>query len=427
MTTVEPVGDERGCSCDDYRASRRAFIGSMLGVTAGAVGVTMFGDTFRQVALAGTKNTNVLVVLSMRGGADSLSIVVPHADPGYYQARPTIAVPRDRLVAADAGFGLHPALSPLTRMWREEKMAAVVATGMAVPNRSHFAAMEALEDADPGSSERRGWINRMIGLDAEQRPFEGVVLGTGVVPTSMWGSASVLSARRVDRLELPGSADAALRTRKKRSLHQVWDHAGGPLGRGARTALDTVDTLARIAERPYTPAPGARYPQGSLGDTLKDTARLIKGRLGVEVVAIDHGGWDMHNGLAPVDATGPATMNGMLTKLAQALSAFFTDLGAASARVTLVTITEFGRRIAENGSAGLDHGWATAMLVMGAGVRGGYHGRWPGLSQEALVDGDLAVTTDYRSVLAEVLRSRFNASTSRVFPGFQPEAVGVMR
>jgi uncharacterized protein (DUF1501 family) len=387
----------------------------------------MFGDTFRQVALADTPETNVLVVLSMRGGADSLSIVVPHADPGYYVARPNIAVPADRLILGDASFGLHPALAPLQGLWREQRMAAVVATGMAVPNRSHFAAMEALEDADPGSSERRGWINRMIGLNSGARPFEGVVLGTALVPTSMWGPAQVMAARKVDRMRLPGNPQPEVLRRKKRSLHQVWDGVGGALGRGARTALETADTLERITGRPYTPAPGVHYPLGSLGEAFKDTARLIKARLGVQVVAIDHGGWDMHNALGTVDSPGQASMTGMLTELAHAVKAFFSDLGGGADRVTVVTVTEFGRRVVENGSAGLDHGWANAMLVLGAGVRGGYHGRWPGLSPSALVDGDLAVTTDYRSVLSEVLRSRFNLSTAGVFPGFQPETVGVMR
>jgi uncharacterized protein (DUF1501 family) len=425
MTTSEMAGSN--CGCEEYGSSRRAFLASMLGATAGTVGVTMFGDTFRQVALAGGRNSNVLVVLSMRGGADSLSIVVPHAERGYYSSRPGIAVPRDRLFARDATFGLHPALRPLAGMWASGRMAAVVATGLAVPNRSHFAAIEAVEDADPGSSARRGWINRMVGLDAERRPQEAVALGTGVVPASMWGPTPTLAARKVDSIDLAGAANPDQRRRKKRSLAQTWSGVGGPLGDGARTTLRTIDTMAGVANRPYRPAHGARYPDRGLGAALKDTARLIKARLGVEVVTIDFGGWDMHTRLASVDSTNGKTMTTMLTELAQALSAFFTDLGAHANRVTVVTITEFGRRLVENGSAGLDHGWASAMLLLGGGVRGGrYYGKWPGLTASALVDGDLAVTTDYRNVLTEVIRSRFNADTSRVFPGFIHRPVGAM-
>jgi uncharacterized protein (DUF1501 family) len=218
-----------------------------------------------------------------------------------------------------------------------------------------------------------------------------------------------------------------MRRRKKRSLSQVWAPLTGPLATGVRTTLETVETMSGVAQTPYKPANGAAYPEGDLGAAIKDTARLIKARLGVEVVTIDHGGWDMHNFLGPVSATSRFTMTGMLTELARALSAFFTDLGPLASKVTVVTITEFGRRLAENGAQGLDHGWATGMLLLGGGVRGGqYYGRWPGLTDAALVDGDLAVTTDYRSVLAEVLRSRFNVSTSQVFPNFSPETVGVM-
>ena len=427
MNQPDSSSSPDNCSCSDYRASRRAFLKGLTGATVGTVGLTMFGDTFRQVAYGGTAGGNVLVVLSLRGGADSLSIVVPHGEDAYYAARPGIAIPRASLVAADSTFGLHPALGPLGDMWRGSQMAAVVATGLRVPNRSHFAATEAVEDADPGSEARRGWINRMIGLDTEDRPQEAVSLGGGPMPTSMWGPVATLAARRVDDLDLPGIVSPDRRRRKMRSLHQVWDGVNTSLGTGARTSLRTATTMAELAATPYTPRAGSAYPGGKLSDALKDTARLVKADLGVEVVSIDHGSWDMHNNVGAVGSLGSATMHGMLNELATSLRAFFTDLGAVAGRVTLVTITEFGRRVAENGNGGLDHGWANAMLLLGAGVNGGkYHGAWPGLGSADLVDGDLAVRTDYRSVLTEVLRSRFDVATSKVFPGFVPEAVGAM-
>ncbi len=159
---------------------------------------------------------------------------------------------------------------------------------------------------------------------------------------------------------------------------------------------------------------------------MRDTAQLIKAKVGIEVVTLDHGSWDMHSKVGPLDAPAPASMNGMVTTMAKGLAAFFADLGVDGDRVTLVTLTEFGRRVRENGTRGLDHGWANSTLVMGAGVQGGqYYGTWPWLDN--LVDGDLRVTTNYRSVLSEIVTSRFGVSTSAVFPNFQPETVGVMR
>jgi uncharacterized protein (DUF1501 family) len=160
---------------------------------------------------------------------------------------------------------------------------------------------------------------------------------------------------------------------------------------------------------------------------LTEAARLVKADLGARAITVDYGSWDMHSHMGTVDAADPDSMQTMVTGLAQALHAFFTDLGTAAARVTVVTLTEFGRRVAENGSKGLDHGWANTMLVAGAGVRGGrVYGTWPGLDAAHLNEGDLAVTTDYRSVLTEVLTRRFGVSVAKVFPGFTPEAVGVM-
>lgn len=418
------------CSCEDYGASRRSFLKGLAAAAGGAVTVTAFGDTFRQVAYAGTTDNNVLVVLSLRGGADSLSIVVPHGERAYNLARPRIAVPQGALLdgTANSMFGLHPALAPVGQMWKGGRMAAVVATGLPVANRSHFAAMEEVEDADPGSSARSGWINRLVGLDTDSRAQEAVSLGSAMVPGALWGNAPVLAVNRVKHLDLPGPSDPEKLKLRRRSLDQLWGHVRTPLGAGARNTLVTTTSLGKVANQQYKPAPGAKYPQGPLGTAMMDTAQLIKANVGAEVITLDHGSWDMHRHVGEVGNKQPGTMSGMLGELAQAIAALFEDLGDAGSRVTLVTITEFGRRISENGSGGLDHGWGNAMLLFGAGVRGGqYYGKWPGLGPNDLVEGDLKVTTDYRSVLWEVLQSRFNPSMSKVFPGFQPaQSVGVM-
>ncbi|MBA2558659.1 MAG: DUF1501 domain-containing protein [Propionibacteriales bacterium] len=416
---------DQACSCPDYRSTRRNFLRNVSLASGGTVAATMFGDTFRQTAYGAT-NANVVVVLSLRGGADFLSMVVPHGDSAYYRARPHIAVPRSSLICADNDFGLHPAFAPLKSMWTSNQMGVVLATGLPVPNRSHFDAIEEIEDAAPGSELRSGWINRLIGLQPGLSPLEGVSVGSGLLPTSMVGPQATLAATSTDAIDLSGGSTPKAQRARRRALSQVWAKSQSPLGLGARSTLSTTAALRSTLSHGYTPANGAKYPTSSLGDALSDTARLVKASVGVEVVTLDFGGWDMHSDLGTLES-GSLSMNGMVTGLAKALAAFFQDLGSTGSRVTLVTVTEFGRRVAENGARGLDHGWANSTLVLGGGVRGGrYHGRWPGLSDAQLGDGDLAVTTDYRSVLSEILDRRFGVSTSTVFPDFRPEPVGVM-
>ena len=422
---TDTVTDET-CSCPDYTASRRSFLRNAAALSAGAVATTMFGDAFRQASYGAT-NGNVLVVLSLRGGADGLSIVVPHGDPAYTIARPNIALPTASLLQRDAMFGLHPGFKPLEPMWRSGQFAAVHATGLPQPNRSHFSAIEEIEDADLGSEARTGWINRLIGLDTGRSPLEAVSVGSALLPRSMYGDQPTLATDESDNISLSGGSDPEFMRRRRQALSQVWQGETGPLAGGARSALSTSAKLAPTLRQAYRPANGARYPETFLSHALKDTARLIKAQVGVQVVAIDYGTWDMHTHVGTLASVNGGSMNGMVTNLAQALAAFFADLGTVGSRVTLVTLTEFGRRVQENGSRGLDHGWANATLVLGGGVKGGrYHGRWPGLGSGTLIDGDLAVTTDYRSVLAEILTRRLNASVSSVFPGFTPEPVGVI-
>src|SRR5919107_4987196 len=206
--------------------SRRRFLKGMAVTSAAAVSTTMFGDAVRQASFAATTGGNVLVVISLRGGIDGLGMVVPHGDPSYYTARPTISVPRESLVAQDAMFGLHPKMKPLEWLFTGGELAAVHAVGLPVPNRSHFAAMEEIEDADPASSARRGWVNRMIGLSATEDPSEAIYLGSSIIPTSMSGSAPVLGTASLDQLTLVGAENADVwATRRRDQLAQMW--AGG--------------------------------------------------------------------------------------------------------------------------------------------------------------------------------------------------------
>jgi uncharacterized protein (DUF1501 family) len=344
---------------------------------------------------------------------------VPHADPVYYSARPGIAVPADRLLVRDGMFGLHPALAPLVPLWDAGRLAAVHATGLPAPNRSHFSAMEEVEDADPGSDVRSGWLNRLIGTDATRSPLQGFNVGGGVVPTSLYGDQPVMSADGVESVRIPGDDKWDTTKGRRRSLHTLWDRQTGPLGNAMRSTFGALDDFAPAREAARHED---RYPDTDLGRALSEVARVIRGDVGVEVITVDQGDWDMHSDLGRPDRGWLADN---ARDLARSLAAFLGDLGDQASKVTVVTISEFGRRVVENASNGLDHGYGNVMLVAGAGVKGRkYYGTWPGLT--AGDDADLLVTTDYRSVLAEIVSTRFGASTAAVFPRFTPESVGVM-
>ncbi|HSJ21822.1 MAG TPA: DUF1501 domain-containing protein [Nocardioidaceae bacterium] len=419
--------------CADYEKaanlSRRRFLQGVAATGAGAVATTMFGDALRQTAFGATGGGNVLVVISLRGGVDGLGMVVPHGDPGYYAARPRIGVSRASLVAQDSFFGLHPSMRPLAWLYDSGELAAVHAVGMERPNRSHFLAMEEIEDADPGSSTRRGWVNRMIALDKVTSPTEAVHVNGTVVPTMLTGPAPTLAATKLDGLALAGAVNG-WEARRRAQLSTVWGKAPGPLGVAGRAALTVSRRLAPVVSQTYNPHNGvvypASWPAAPLAAALKDTAQLIRADVGAEIISVDHGSWDMHS---EYGGESSGQMQAMVTAFAQSVDAFMRDLGPSlRARVTLVTISEFGRRVAENGNRGLDHGWGNMMLLIGGGVRGGaYYGRWPWLRAATMEDGDLAVTTDYRNVLGEVITRRFpDRSIGKVFPGLSYAPLGVM-
>lgn len=424
--------------CQDFtqvEMSRRNML-STLGVAGAAAATTsVFGDTVRTAAFGATRAPNVLVVISLRGGVDGLGMVVPHGDSGYYSARPTIGVPRKSLLATDAMFGLHPSMKPLAEFFTSKELAAVVATGMPAPNRSHFSAMEAIEDADPLSAQRRGWVNRMSGLTAGNDPLNSVHLAESTVPTALVGPTAAMSTVRLERVVLPGgdpvNDSSEWARRRARQLRTTWAGDRRGLGEGTRSALKVSSRLAKTISAGYQTRNGAKYPNTkpahNLAAALQDTVQLIRADVGTEVISIDYGSWDLHADYGTLQA---GQMTPLIDGFARALAAFLTDLGPQlRKRVTVVTLSEFGRRVNENGNRGLDHGWGNMMLVAGGGVRGGaYHGRWPGLGSGKLVDGDLAVTTDYRDVLGEIVASRFpKRPVSKVFPGHTYRPIGVMR
>lgn len=425
MTDTTPSSPAAGDTCcGDFRSSRRRVLAGMGAVAGAAVTSSMIGGAFREVAYGATLgNPNVLVVLSLRGGADGLSLVVPHADPAYLKARPDIGVPTDQLVARGSYFGLHPKLAPLAPLWNGGSFGAVHAVGLPQPDRSHFSAMEVVEDADPGSSERRGWINRLVGALGTSDPAEGIQMGGSTIPTSLHGPAPVLGMDSLADLTFVGGASET--PRAIASTTALWRGHSGPLAQGVNSAVDTVGRFGSLASVAPAPQNGATYPGSTLGRVLKNTAQLIRSDIGARVITIDQGDWDMHVGLG---TTAWGDMQRNAGDLASSLAAFMQDLGALTSQVTVVTVSEFGRRVVQNGAGGLDHGYGNCMLMLGGGVLGGeVHGQWPGLGALNLVDGDLKVTRDYRSVFAEIVRARFpEVSVPAVFPDFVPEPVGAI-
>ncbi|RYP88730.1 DUF1501 domain-containing protein [Nocardioides guangzhouensis] len=419
-------GSGESCGCPDFTLSRRRFLATTVAGAGVLTAGQLFDDAWRQVAYGAAPGGNVVVVVSLRGGSDGLSMVVPRgADHDLLAAaRPGIVVPEATLIGGDTNFGLHPAFAPLLPMWNAGTFGAVHAVGLPAPNRSHFDAMIEVEDADPGSSGRVGWINRVVGLDASAQPEGAVQLGSALLPTSLVGPAPALGVRRVQDLSVPTLAndDAAIR---RTSLGQMWARTSTPLGSSVRATLATAERLAPLVASADDVVHPTAYPAGPLREVLANTAALIRADVGTRMVTVDYGNWDMHNGLGQPDS---GWMADQVTHLAGALAAFFTDLGAAASRVTVVTISEFGRRVQENGDHGVDHGYGNAMLLLGAGVNGGgVRGQWAHLND--LNDGDLAIRQDFRSVLWEVLASRFpevSGSKATVFPGFVPETVGAM-
>ncbi|MGX6606984.1 DUF1501 domain-containing protein [Micromonosporaceae bacterium Da 78-11] len=405
-----------GC-IENKRLGRRGLLGAAALTGLAGAGLST------QLAFADPGYTgDTLVVLSLHGGFDGLSAIAPIGDPDYYRARPTIALPKSQVIAGDGTFGLHPALAPLLPMWKNAKLAAVHGVGQPNPTRSHFAAMDTLENAAPGTSIRSGWLDRMLGGTGATGPLAGVSLGAAMPSRLFTGPAPAVSMDTIDGFTLAGEGKRPVAA----ALRAMYADAPVLLGGAARAADQALTASAALRAAAYTPANGATYPKTDLGNALRDVARLIKARSGLVTAAVDCGDWDMHDSLGT--AVKGQRMYDNLYDTALALAAFAADLGPdGMAGVTLLTVSEFGRRVQENSSHGVDHGHGNAMLLMGGGVRGGkVYTKWPGLAADALIAGDLAATTDYRSVIGEILQKRCGfGSLSGVFPGVTPSSFGL--
>ena len=354
--------------------------------------------------------SGALVTVFLRGGADGLNLVPPTGDDTYYRLRPTIGIGKASAVKLDDLFGLNPMLKDLAPLFHDGLMSVIQCAGSEDQTRSHFEAEDLMEH---GGLAAGGWLGRYLlatrSRDAEASPLSAIAIGSRL-PESLRGAPSATAIRSLDDFSL-GKETAQFR----QLLGGLY--GASPLemlqsaGKSTLKALERIDTLTAGT---YSPSHGATYANDSFSTGMQQIAQLIKARVGMEAATIDLGGWDSH-------LTSATVMDPEMQRLNAGLSAFCRDMGDEMERTTVVVMTEFGRRAAENSARGTDHGRGSVMFVLGGGHEGGkVRTDWPGLTGEKLVGpGDLPVLTNYRNVLAPILRKRTeNIDLAKVFPDF---------
>ncbi len=404
--------------------SRRVFLknGGLALVSLG------FAPAFlaRTAEAAGARR-KVLVTIFQRGAVDGLNMIVPFGERDYYASRPSIAISRpnaaDGAIDLDGFFGLHPRLGPLEPLWHSRQLAIVHACGSPDGTRSHFDAQDYMETATPGvKSTEDGWLNRYLHAreHADATPFRAVAMA-GQLPRSLQGTAPALAISQLGQFGLR-SGSPTVQSSFEAEYAAAADRV---LNRTGTEAFDAVRMLKSADPSKYLPENGAEYPRSAYGDALRQIAQLIKADVGLEVAFAEAGGWDTHVN----QGAFAGQLANRLDDFARGIAALARDLGDRMSDVVILTMSEFGRAVAENGNRGTDHGHGNAMMIIGGqNVRGGkVYGRWPGLAREQRYEGrDLAVTTDFRSVFAEVVRGHLGVADPRpIFPGFEnPQRLG---
>jgi uncharacterized protein (DUF1501 family) len=371
---------------------------------------------------ASGKDRPILIAVFQRGAADGISMVAPFGDKNYAAVRPQIAVPAPRNGAADAAidldgfFGFHPSLNSLKSIYDEGHLAVVHAVGSPDSSRSHFDAQDYMEAGAPGNkSVADGWLNRY--LQGSPRPNAGAFRAIALDPTmprSLMGPAPALAMARIQDFDVRGGNRGGGGTADLYAAFEAMWH---------NSTFDAVKLLKSANPQQFRPENGATYPNGQFGQGLLQMSQIIKADIGLEVGFLDIGGWDTH-------ANQPGQLTQRLREFGDSLSAFYRDLGDRMRNVVVLTMTEFGRSIKQNGSGGTDHGHASALFVAGGPVKGGkVYGKWPGLATEQLHEGrDLALTTDFRDVFSEILTKHMHAAdAAKVFPGWrQAQQLGLL-
>ena len=406
--------------------NRRFFIKSG-SIALASVGMSLSAPGFLQRALLANERSGgkrkTLVAIFQRGAVDGLNMIVPFGESNYYDLRPSIAIPKpngskeETAISLDGFFGLHPSMSSLKPLWDSKRLAIVHASGSPDNTRSHFDAQDYMESATPGvKSTSDGWLNRYLQSNKEKEPspFRAISM-TQQMPRAMQGRAPVLAMSNLSNFAIRAGRSSAsvqggfeaIYSRDKSEM----------LAETGRETFDAINYLKQANPAQYKPENGAQYPQGPLGTSLLQIAQLIKAGVGLEIAFTDVGGWDTH--VNQGNARGQ--LANLLQQFSSAIAAFYQDLGQRMDDVVVLTMSEFGRTVKENGNRGTDHGHANAMLVLGNSVHGGQvYGKWPGLKSDQLFEGrDLALTTDFRDVFGEVAARHLGTSDLKsVFPRY---------
>lgn len=380
-----------------------------------------------------------LVIIFLRGGMDGLNFIVPFKDPGYAKIRESIRLgdpgTKDGVLDLDGFFGLNPRAAALHEIFKSGNAMALHAVGYDLNTRSHFEEQDVWETGVIGNTiNSDGWLNRHLLTSRGHGPVRAVSIGDNL-PRILRGKAGAFAVSGISDLTMPGGGGEA-GSRMKAALEHAYctpprEHTTGAqdlLAETAHSTLEGIEQIRKVADQNYKPA--TEYPGNGLGRQLQDAARLIKADLGVEIVEIDYGGWDTHQYQGGVHGS----YGNLVQQLSEGIAAFHKDLGDRMNDVLLLTISDFGRTAAENGTGGTDHGWANAMLAIGGGLTcaGGKQPvltKWPGLLKEQLHEGrDLLHTTDFRDVLGEVVSMHLgNGDLKTVLPNHEFRRVGILR
>jgi len=407
--------------------NRRYFIKSG-SIALASFGVMASAPSFLKRAVAESLNATArrktLIAIFQRGAVDGLNVVVPYGEHNYYDLRPNIAIPKpdggaEATLNLDGFFGLHPSLAPFKPLWDSKRLAIVHASGSPDNTRSHFDAQNYMELATPGvKSTPDGWLNRYLQTkpEAQRSLFRGVSM-TQNMPLAMQGKAETLAISNLADFNIRAGQSSAAVQGGFEAMYDDKFIKDALRGTGKET-FEAINYLKQVNPQQYKAENGANYPRTPFGNSLLQIAQLIKAGVGLEIAFTDVGGWDTHVN----EGNQQGQLSNLLRQYGQAIAALYTDLGERMDDVVILTMSEFGRTVKENGNRGTDHGHANAMFIIGNTVRGGkVYGDWPGLKNDQLYEGrDLALTTDFRNVFGEIAQKHLGATNSKaVFPGYE--------
>ena len=412
--------------------NRRFFLKSG-SIALASMGASLSAPAFLERVVNGTERGSAgfrrktLIAIFQRGAVDGLNMIVPFGEAGYYASRPSISIPKPQAGNAEAAidldgfFGLHPAMSSFKPLWDSKRLAIIHASGSPDNTRSHFDAQDYMESATPGvKSTRDGWLNRYLQSkqDKEQSSFRAVSM-TRTMPRVLQGSAPAVAMANMSEFSIRGGKASANIQGGFEAIYAA--KSNDALVHKGRETFEAVNYLKKANPAQYKPENGAQYPRNPFGNSLLQIAQLIKADVGLEIAFTDIGGWDTHVN----QGNSRGQLANLLQQFSSGIAALYQDLGQRMDDVIVLTMSEFGRTVRENGNRGTDHGHANAMFVMGNSVRGGkVYGRWPGLKDDQLNEGrDLALTTDFRDVFGEIAtRHLGNKDSKSIFPRYSLSA-----